>query len=195
VGMVQPGARAPAPGDLRLVQAFVNTHYDLEQEQDADLLATPTAAHQWLAASGMLEQRSRVSKADLERLLRLRDTLRGLARANGSDTGATPAATRPQSLNVLAHRAPVEIRFDDGGPRFTGASGDVAGAIGLLLALTAQAILDGTWRRLKVCPGPHCDWAFYDHSRNQTSRWCSMAVCGGRTKARRHYRRRRGQAP
>jgi predicted RNA-binding Zn ribbon-like protein len=52
-------------------------------------------------------------------------------------------------------------------------------------------MLDGTWRRLKVCPGDHCGWAFYDHSRNQTGRWCSMSVCGGRAKARAHYHRHR----
>ncbi len=72
--------------------------------------------------------------------------------------------------------------------------GRVDGAIGLLLAITARTMLDGSWSRLKVCPGDHCGWAFYDHSRNQTGRWCSMSVCGGRAKARAHYRRVRGVA-
>jgi predicted RNA-binding Zn ribbon-like protein len=63
----------------------------------------------------------------------------------------------------------------------------------VLLAITATAMLDGTWQRLKACPGHECGWAFYDHSRNQTSRWCSMAVCGGRAKARAHYHRRRDE--
>jgi predicted RNA-binding Zn ribbon-like protein len=65
----------------------------------------------------------------------------------------------------------------------------VAGALGVLLAITAVAMADGTWSRLKVCPGEHCGWAFYDGSRNRSGRWCSMAVCGGRSKARAHYRR------
>jgi predicted RNA-binding Zn ribbon-like protein len=54
-------------------------------------------------------------------------------------------------------------------------------------------MLDGTWDRLKACPGHDCGWAFYDHSRNQTGRWCSMSVCGGRAKARAHYHRRRDE--
>ena len=54
-----------------------------------------------------------------------------------------------------------------------------------------RGVRDGSWARLKVCPGVDCGWVFYDHSRNNSSRWCSMAVCGGRTKARSHYRRRR----
>jgi predicted RNA-binding Zn ribbon-like protein len=67
----------------------------------------------------------------------------------------------------------------------------VNGALGVVLAITARAMVDGSWSRLKVCPGEDCGWAFYDHSRNQTGRWCSMSVCGGRAKARAHYRRRR----
>ncbi|MFB2551150.1 CGNR zinc finger domain-containing protein [Ensifer soli] len=41
--------------------------------------------------------------------------------------------------------------------------------------------------RLKICP--HCEWLFLDRSRNRSRTWCDMAVCGNRTKARRHYRR------
>lgn len=40
-----------------------------------------------------------------------------------------------------------------------------------------------------ACPADSCGWAFYDHARNRSRRWCSMAVCGNRTKAR-SYRRR-----
>ena len=51
-------------------------------------------------------------------------------------------------------------------------------------------MLDGTWVRLKACPGRDCGWVFYDHSRNQSARWCSMKVCGDREKARAYYQRR-----
>ncbi|ASY62273.1 hypothetical protein SJ05684_c08100 [Sinorhizobium sojae CCBAU 05684] len=43
--------------------------------------------------------------------------------------------------------------------------------------------------RLKICP--NCEWLFLDRSRNRSRTWCDMAVCGNRTKARRHYRRNR----
>ena len=48
----------------------------------------------------------------------------------------------------------------------------------------------GEWKRLKSCPGPHCGWLFYDSSRNASSKWCSMSICGNRTKTV-AYRRRR----
>lgn len=43
--------------------------------------------------------------------------------------------------------------------------------------------------RLKCCPGDACGWLFMDETGNGRRRWCSMASCGNRTKARRHYQR------
>lgn len=47
---------------------------------------------------------------------------------------------------------------------------------------------------LRECAGHPCGWIFLDHSRNHTRRWCSMAGCGNRAKARRHYARVRAAA-
>jgi predicted RNA-binding Zn ribbon-like protein len=43
--------------------------------------------------------------------------------------------------------------------------------------------------RLKICP--NCGWLFLDRSRNRSRTWCDMAVCGNRSKAKRHYHRNR----
>ncbi|WP_233196275.1 CGNR zinc finger domain-containing protein [Trinickia soli] len=32
-----------------------------------------------------------------------------------------------------------------------------------------------------------CSWLFLDLSRSRSRRWCSMATCGNRAKAQRHY--------
>jgi predicted RNA-binding Zn ribbon-like protein len=50
---------------------------------------------------------------------------------------------------------------------------------------------DGTWPRVKACPGPHCGWLFYDGSRNRSRQWCSMAICGNRVKSATFRERRR----
>jgi predicted RNA-binding Zn ribbon-like protein len=42
----------------------------------------------------------------------------------------------------------------------------------------------GTFERLKICRNDECQWAFYDHSRNRSGVWCTMAVCGNRMKGR-----------
>ncbi|MFS0674891.1 CGNR zinc finger domain-containing protein [Ornithinibacillus sp. 179-J 7C1 HS] len=43
--------------------------------------------------------------------------------------------------------------------------------------------------RVKQCEGDACGWLFFDTSRNRSRRWCSMADCGNRAKARRFYQK------
>jgi predicted RNA-binding Zn ribbon-like protein len=46
--------------------------------------------------------------------------------------------------------------------------------------------------RVRECLGDDgCGWLFLDTSKNRSRRWCSMAGCGNRAKARRHYQRHR----
>ncbi|MFD4642552.1 CGNR zinc finger domain-containing protein [Lentzea sp. NPDC058436] len=46
--------------------------------------------------------------------------------------------------------------------------------------------------RLRPCENPDCRLFLLDQSKPNSARWCSMAVCGNRMKARRHYQRTRG---
>ena len=43
--------------------------------------------------------------------------------------------------------------------------------------------------RLRACANPQCERFLIDRSRSNQARWCSMAICGNRAKARRHYER------
>ena len=43
--------------------------------------------------------------------------------------------------------------------------------------------------RLRACANHECTQFLVDHSRPGTAKWCSMAVCGNRMKARTHARR------
>src|SRR4029453_9393053 len=67
----------------------------------------------------------------------------------------------------------------------------IAHALGHVLAAVASAEQEGTWARLKACASDPCRWAFYDASKNRTSRWCSMRTCGSRAKNRRPYQARK----
>jgi len=55
----------------------------------------------------------------------------------------------------------------------------------------AELLTSAELRRVRECDGDDCTWLFLDGSRSRSRRWCSMASCGNRAKARRHYRRRR----
>jgi predicted RNA-binding Zn ribbon-like protein len=185
---LQPGDRQPAPGALWLVQSFVNTRWDLESELEDKFRDTEGLAR-WLAERDLIAAGAPVSQADLARALDARDGLQALLFANN---GVEPDLEAVKRMD-RALRGPgprVRLRADSP-PDLVPWTRDVEGALGLIGTLAAIAQLDGSWRRLKACPGDDCGWAFYDHSRNQASTWCSMSICGARSKARDYRRRQR----
>jgi predicted RNA-binding Zn ribbon-like protein len=60
-------------------------------------------------------------------------------------------------------------------------------ALESLLTAVRSAIYHGTRSRLKVCSRDSCRWAYFDRSRNQSSRWCTTAGCGNIMKMRRAH--------
>lgn len=58
------------------------------------------------------------------------------------------------------------------------------------LAASALSLLSGDLiRKIRICR--NCGWLFLDRSRNGSRLWCDMTVCGNRSKAKRHYERRK----
>ena len=60
------------------------------------------------------------------------------------------------------------------------------GALALIAADAADVLGTGLRERLRICPGPGCRGRFLDDSPAGRRRWCSMAVCGNRSKAAAH---------
>lgn len=183
----QPGDRPPAPDELALVQAFVNTFWDLAE--GAEQLTSPEALQDWLAVHGLIEPSARLDAADLERAVRVREGLRAMLFANN---GAVYDPDAIEALNAELRAPGLYVQLDPATPPvFRAARGDLDAAFASLATIVGVAQIDGRWARLKACPGHDCGWAFYDHSRNQNSSWCSMSVCGSRAKAREYRKRRR----
>jgi predicted RNA-binding Zn ribbon-like protein len=185
---LQPGDREPAPGDLWLVQAFVNSRWDLEHELQDQFADTDGLAN-WLLERDLIPAGTRVSEADLRRALAARDGLQALMFANNGAEFDREAVERLDG--ALRAPGPLVQLGVDSPPDFVPSSRDVDGVLGLIGTIAAISQLDGSWIRLKACPGEDCGWAFYDHSRNQASSWCSMSVCGSRAKSRDYRRRKR----
>jgi len=172
---------APAPGRLELVRSFLNS---AEDEHHWDELADVPVATAWLRDAGLLPAAG-IGEADRARLVALRADLRALAAAN-----ADPAPPDRERVNAVLRAAPLLAQIDAQGGVVLEPAGEGADRVaGTLLGITAAALLDGSWSRLKTCRG--CGWGFWDRSRNRSGRWCAMRVCGSRTKMR-AYRRRRG---
>jgi predicted RNA-binding Zn ribbon-like protein len=175
---------APAPGDLALVQRFVNS---IDLGTHADELADPEHLGAWLREAGLAGGDAVFDDAARRRLISFREALRRLLLAhNGAELDRGAVAT----LDAAARDAHVQVAFaPDGTARLAPAHGGAEGVLGRLLAIIARAEAEGTWPRLKACPGDACMWAFYDRSRNRSRTWCTMSVCGNRAKAR-SYRAR-----
>lgn len=182
----QPGGRASAPGDLELVQAFVNTN-DIEGRHDR--VGRPDLMRRWLVEQRLLERHDPLDESGFVRLLEVREALRQLAAANNA---APPDPQAIETLNRAAFRSTaVDFTSDEGNVRPIGEGADHV--IGQLLAVVLGSMRAGRWDRMKVCRRDACRWVFYDHSRNRSSSWCSMAVCGNRAKTRAYRRRRKEQ--
>lgn len=175
---LEPGGREPAPPPLRVVQKFVNTHnHELEPERDR--LGTPAKATRWLADNGLLESGETLTGNDARRLRRARETFRELA-----------GPPSPESSPGHDLEAALRLRVgEDSRLRIDPSGVGAERVIGRLAVIVHEAMIDGSWQRMKLCR--ECEWLFFDHSRNRSGGWCSMAICGNRVKNR-AYRRRGG---
>ncbi len=159
-----------APEPLRRVQLFVNS---------VDLSHGREWIGEWLQQEGVVPSRTAVTRAQ-----EVREALRELLYANnGQPGGADPRRV----LEAAAEAARLSLDFRRG--ELVARAPGVDGAIGRVLAVAYAAMRDGSFTRLKACRNHDCRWAFYDYSKNRSASWCSMQLCGNRTKTR-AYRRR-----
>jgi predicted RNA-binding Zn ribbon-like protein len=157
-----------APEPLRLVQRFVNT---VDHEHHREWIGTAAELAEFLGCDE--------TEVEVERAHELREALRMLLRANN---GAPLDAGALGTVNRVA--GGVRLELDDGGRLGFAADDPLAHVV----AVAFEAMLAGTWPRLKACR--NCKWAFYDYSKNRAASWCSMQLCGNRLKTR-AYRSRR----
>jgi predicted RNA-binding Zn ribbon-like protein len=185
----------PAPGRLRLVQDFANTD---DRYNGRDALADPDRAAGWLVEHHLFTPDQRITPAELATLQGLRDALSALAATNG--TGQTPDPNALAEFNQISAAGPhvVEIDTDDHGrlrAALTPHRPGLAAVTARLVGAVHEAVLSGTWPRIKACANPNCAWLFFDNSRSRTGRWCSMRACGSINKARTYRSRKRNHVP
>ena len=184
------GDRETATGTLGLVQAFVNT---VDLEPGADELNDPNALGAWLVARGLMAPNQSASEADLKHAIAVREAIRGTI---GANSGGSVYPVDIATLNGAASASRLVPRFGPGGKaRLEPHADGVEGALGRIVAAVFAAMNEEDWTRLKLCGSPTCRWAFYDQSRNHSSRWCKMASCGNRQKAKRFRERAKATSP
>jgi predicted RNA-binding Zn ribbon-like protein len=172
--------RETASGELGLVQAFVNT---VDLQDGPEELTDERSLGDWLVGRGLMAPGSTVEAGDLKHAVAVREAMRGVI---GGNSGLSVYPVDLATLNEAATASRLRMRFGPGGkarlePEAIGA----VGALGRLVATLYAAMQSEDWERLKLCGSDTCRWAFFDRSKNHSSRWCTMASCGNRAKARR----------
>ncbi|RMB84662.1 CGNR zinc finger domain-containing protein [Streptomyces shenzhenensis] len=161
--------RSPAPGGLALIESLVNT---LDLESGADALDT---------AEG--RARFGLGPQELPAARELRESLRAVLLAHA---GHPPHRAVTPLGRLLAH-APLYLSVDDeAGAAALAPAADDSALLSRVAAAVAEALVAGTWLRLKACEAVTCHWAYFDRSPAGRGRWCSMQVCGARAKMRRY---------
>ena len=177
-------ATKTAPGELELVRDFVNS---VDLEGGSDEFRDPSGLAGWLAARRLIQASEEIGESDRARAVELREALRDALVANHDLTPNPRAMAR---LNQVARNARLVVRFEeDGRSRLEPDAVGFDGALGRLLAIAFTSMAEGMWDRLKICRRDKCRWAFYDHSKNRSGNWCSMASCGNKEKAAAFRRR------
>jgi predicted RNA-binding Zn ribbon-like protein len=154
-----------------------------------DVLATPDDAVAWSGAVGHLVDELPVGdEAELAATRELRELIYRVFRSVANDR---PPAD--DDLDALAAEYSVAVangslRIADGTYRLSWPEPRTVRQLGWEVAVSAIELLtQGPVDRLGECPS--CGWLFLDTSKNRRRRWCSMATCGSRDKARRYYER------
>jgi predicted RNA-binding Zn ribbon-like protein len=172
-----PWTEKLAPEHLTVIQEFVNTHaYGTFPEK----LDGVTASRKWFREHDITI--SHLNDQTLAGLIDLRETLRAVLLSHAGHTDPTVASRRLQKTLQTAN---IGIRISDTGEAQISTQGSgVQHLTNKIAAAILTSTITGTWARLKACSNDECQVAFYDHSRNGTTRYCSTTICANRVRQR-----------
>ncbi|MEV0462782.1 CGNR zinc finger domain-containing protein [Nocardia tengchongensis] len=138
-----------------------------------DLLTDVAGARRWLADNDL------DLPADAATLSALMTAREAILRAVKGETA--------DDLNAVLEHGRIRRTLTPDGPATLPEVGDPAWLPGWLAADNLLHLLASSPDRIKKCAHPQCILWFLDTSKNGTRRWHSMAACGNRAKATRHY--------
>ena len=141
-----------------------------------DDLADADRARQWLASVG-----GRGTEAELQEVRQVRHALQAVVRGEQPPDALAPSL---QGVTSVAALTGGQVTWTPRVPP------DHELAVRAVLAW--DALTRHSPGRLRPCANDECQLFLIDRSKANAARWCSMAVCGNRMKARRHYQRGRG---
>jgi predicted RNA-binding Zn ribbon-like protein len=162
-----------------------------------ECLASADDLARWAALAGLHDGSAVADAGQLAAALALREHIDRALVALAE--GRTPHASDLRAIDRrLARSAPrPRLLVAGGDPELTqaGPADPIECALGLLALDAARIVGTGARERVRICAASDCSARFVDRSPSGRRRWCSMAACGNRAKARRHRDRRAATAP
>lgn len=152
-----------------------------------ELLRTPENLAEWLSAR-FTEVDGTVSDGDLRDALHLRSAV--ARTATRASRGEAPDASDVDVINLYAATPDIPPALI-GGTRQAGRTRARTGqALSELARQAVELFGPETIERFRECSADDCSIVFYDESRSNNRRWCSMQRCGNRAKVRTHRSKR-----
>jgi predicted RNA-binding Zn ribbon-like protein len=177
------------PPAVELLRDFVNTY---EPQADAESLTSPDRLRDWFVERHLMPAAAHLGPTDLAMAVTIREGLRAVLLHHAGHASDPAALLR---LDDALAAVPLRPAFThDGYQLVSTVDTPIQHALAQLIDAIRRCREDHTWSRLKVCARDSCRWAYYDASRNQVRRWCSMAGCGNHVKMRRAYAARKHRA-
>lgn len=156
-----------------------------------DLIERDDRFEAWLRVAGLLPPDGSAKPGEKERLLSLREKLRGAV--DSLRAGDPPPASLVADINAILAAVSIRLSLEEheGGyylvEHFDAGE---AGPLGPVAADFSRFLKEAETERLRRCSNPACTMVFYDTSKNNTRRWCSMSLCGNRDKVARFRARK-----
>jgi predicted RNA-binding Zn ribbon-like protein len=175
---------------------FANTLSWRGRATPVETLADPGDLARWVAGSAVANIADEIEEqapALLAEAIALREAIfrifRAVARGKAVPDQDLAALNRALAAAPPRHRI---VRAEDGyGWRIGPAEISAPTLLAPVLWSAGDLLASERRRHVRLCANDECLWLFLDESKAGTRRWCNMAACGNRAKARRHYQRTR----
>lgn len=157
---------------------LLNTRW-MSADGPRDLLADVEGLRCWLLTNG-LDDRCDADEKTREALVSAREAVLQALQSGSVD-----------GVNEVLEHGRIRRTLTASGPAQAAEVSQPEWLAGWLAADDLLRLLGESPERIKQCAHPHCILWFHDTSKNGARRWHSMATCGNRAKAARHYAAKR----
>jgi predicted RNA-binding Zn ribbon-like protein len=183
---------------------FINTKPVIDGEP-VDLLSTSSDLLAWLRQAQLLSGEEHAKKLErqwagetkaqhiLEQARAFRETLREAVERITAGKPVPQGAVKAinEVLRCRLGRPQLRRRNDRFRLDFVMESEDARQLVGLLAEAASDLLCTCDFPLIRKCQNPACVLFFYDTTKNHARHWCSMSLCGNRSKVAAHYHRHR----